>query len=456
MPLRGAMAATAARGVSSITQLGGMGGGQGGQGGRGGGRGGNNFEERAGATRILRILPEGSVVAKDDIVCWLDAASFEDALRQQNITHAEAKSWVEQAKVSLEVAQMELEEYKKGIYPQDFEQLTKYVIICETQCQQNRRNTAWEREMLARNLRGPSQLRASELSLEQAETALREAKTMLNTLKSYTGPKVIKNLEAKIESVRSDYLAQESSFKLEDERKRKLEATIANCILRAPRDGIVVYESQANSWGRVEDLIQEGATVREDQPIFSIPDPTRMRVRAKINESKVMLVETGVPTQVRIDAFPDEEFTGSVAGVTPIPAPAAGPISDIKIYVAMIDFDTEGFNRLRTGMTAEVSFIKEQKRGVLRIPVTAIRFLNGAPFVAQRDARSKAVTWKPIQIGLANRAHAEVTGGLKEGERIVTDATRLVPPSPPGRSESSPGEPPPNPGAISALLPVRK
>jgi multidrug efflux pump subunit AcrA (membrane-fusion protein) len=279
---------------------------------------------------------------------------------------------------------------------------------------------------------------------------------MLNTLKSYTGPKVIKNLEAKIESVRSDYLAQESSFKLEDERKRKLEATIANCILRAPRDGIVVYESQANSWGRVEDLIQEGATVREDQPIFSIPDPTRMRVRAKINESKVMLVETGVPTQVRIDAFPDEEFTGSVAGVTPIPAPAAGPISDIKIYVAMIDFDTEGFNRLRTGMTAEVSFIKEQKRGVLRIPVTAIRFLNGAPFVAQRDARSKAVTWKPIQIGLANRAHAEVTGGLKEGERIVTDATRLVPPSPPGRSESSPGEPPPNPGAISALLPVRK
>ena len=39
--------------------------------------------------------------------------------------------------------------------------------------------------------------------------------------------------------------------------------------------------------------IDQGVTLRQDQPIFSLPDPKNMRLKARINESKVTLIHTG-------------------------------------------------------------------------------------------------------------------------------------------------------------------
>ena len=94
---------------------------------------------------------------------------------------------------------------------------------------------------------------------------------------------------AKIEAIQADKLAQESVFQLESDRLRRLEETVANCTLRAPRDGIVVYANQANRWGQTQNPIQEGVTVRQGQAIFNLPDPNHMQVRGQINESKVAL-----------------------------------------------------------------------------------------------------------------------------------------------------------------------
>ncbi len=71
-----------------------------------------------------------------------------------------------------------------------------------------------------------SQLRASEFAEQQMRIGIIEAKGMRSRLVNYTGKKLIKNLEAKIDSVRADLLAQESSFRLEDDRRRRLEKMI--------------------------------------------------------------------------------------------------------------------------------------------------------------------------------------------------------------------------------------
>ena len=69
----------------------------------------------------------------------------------------------------------------------------------------------------------------------------------------------------------------------------------------------------------------------------SIPVKARhMRIKARVNESKVSYVYTGQPVEIRVDAFPDHPLRGTVAEVTAIPAPATGPISDVKVYYAMI------------------------------------------------------------------------------------------------------------------------
>src|SRR5207244_4150270 len=120
----------------------------------------------------------------------------------------------------------------------------------------------------------------------------------------------------------------------ESDRLKKLEATVAHCTIRAPREGIIAYAQQANRWGRSENQIAEGVTVREGQAIFNVPDPNHMQVRAKINESKVALIQSGQPVLIRIDAFPDRPLRGTVTEITPIPAPG-NQAADIRVYFAV-------------------------------------------------------------------------------------------------------------------------
>ena len=116
---------------------------------------------------------------------------------------------------------------------------------------------------------------------------------MADRLEKSRAPKILEELQAKIEAIRTDQFAQQATFELESDRLKKLETTIENCTIRAPRDGIVVYANQSNRWGMVESQIDEGVTVREGQAIFYVPDPNHMQVQAKVNESKVSLIQPG-------------------------------------------------------------------------------------------------------------------------------------------------------------------
>jgi HlyD family secretion protein len=408
-------------------------------GGGGGGRGGGGMMgmERQGSTRILTILPEGTRVKAGDVVCTLDSAAFRDELAAQKIRHAQAKSWVEQAEKMAEVNEIALREYRDGILPQDRLLIKQYIASCETQLAKAREELLWAEDVFRKGLRTEAQLKADRFAYERAQIALQEAKVMQRRLDKFTAPRLITNLEAKQASIQSDLLAQRSAFQLEDNRLRDLEQMIENCTIRAPMDGIVVYAVSANAWGRVEDQIREGVSVREGQPIFNIPDPTRMRVRAKVNESKVAMIHTGQKVEIRVDAFPDQPLTGTVAEVTAIPAPAAGPISDVKVYSAMINIDLGGFQGLRPGMSAEVSIVLDHKQKVTRVPVQAIRREGGTPYVAVA-LPGGGYHWRELELGVVSPAFAEVRSGVAPGERVVADPDSLpAPPPPPVRTAAN-------------------
>src|SRR5690606_14243031 len=95
--------------------------------------GGGDMMELSGSTRILTILPEGTRVKEGEIVCTLESAPLEAELQEQMIRYAQAQAWVEQVEKTLEVAQIELEQYTSGIYPQDRLLCDQYIDGCEMQ-----------------------------------------------------------------------------------------------------------------------------------------------------------------------------------------------------------------------------------------------------------------------------------------------------------------------------------
>jgi multidrug resistance efflux pump len=392
---------------------------------RGGGNRNNNGPA-TGSTRILWIEQEGKHVKPGDIVAKLDSAAFIDERRAELIRVAQARSWVEQAERVLEVTKIALDEYENGIYPQDKMLIDQYIESCQTQVKKARLDLAWARGIMNKGLRSEVQFKADQLTAVKSDIVLIEAFGMRNRLEKYTAPRLITNIKAKIDSVTSDLYAQQEAFKLEEDRLKRLEKMIEKCTLRAPREGIVVYANESNGWGRVEAQIMEGATVHEGQPIINLPNPKFMRVRAKVNESKIARIKEGIKARVIADAFPETPLPGLVTEVTAIPGPANGPISDVKVYFATVRLQDGKVDGLRPGMTAEIAFEVDRKNDVTRVPLQAIRWLDGEAYAAIPGKRGPR--WKKLELGLLNPTYAEVITGLEPGDRVVQNPEALPDP----------------------------
>ena len=347
-------------------------------------------EEKPGSTRIVSILPEGTHVSRR---ARSSASStrrhFEDEMQAQLVRWLKAKAWVDQAKSIMEVSEISLREYRDGIYPQDLQLVRQYIQTCKIEKERAERNANWSRDMYTKGFRTAAQLKADELNDQSTSIALEEAEGMLERLVKYTGPKNIKSLEAKVKAVESDKKNQEASFQLETQRRDRLQRNIDRCTLRAPDEGIVVYVNQTNGWGQVQQAIDQGVTVREGQPIFQLPDPKSMRVKARINETKMGQLRSGQRALIKVDAFPDRVMQGTVAEITAISTPVNGPFSDVRIYFAMVNID-QGHDDLRPGLTAEVFLKCDSHTNVTRVPIQAVRSIDGKHYVALHQPSMQA------------------------------------------------------------------
>jgi multidrug resistance efflux pump len=389
-------------------------------------------EEKPGSTRIIEILPEGTSVKKGDIVCKLDSAALDDELPAQEIRYLQAKAYVEQAKAIYEVNLITLKEYRDGILPSDTQLVRQYIQTCQLEKDRLERNLEWSGSMLKKGFRTSAQVNGDRLAFEQSVIALREAEGMLTRLQDQTGPKILKSLEANVKAIQSDQLTQVAAFELEKQRLERLKRNIEYCTVRAPGDGIVVYVNTPDWSGRVMFPIDQGVALRQDQPIFHLPDPTHMRLRARINESKLSMIHTGIPANILIDAYPNRPLHGTVAEVNAINTPLN--FSDVRVYYANVDIK-EGFADLRPGLSAEVSFLVDARRNVIRVPIDAIRWVGEQAFVALRDqsladSSKEMWRWQLIELGVSDTRFAEVVNGLKVGDRVVASPRGLPDPKP--------------------------
>ncbi len=68
-----------------------------------------------GASTLLTLIPEGTVVKTGDVLATLDAANYEELRRQQVITVEQAKASHLQARLDVEIAELAVKEYRDGI-----------------------------------------------------------------------------------------------------------------------------------------------------------------------------------------------------------------------------------------------------------------------------------------------------------------------------------------------------
>lgn len=377
-----------------------------------------------GQTTIIEIVPEGTRVKKGQLVCTLDSASLRDQLTNQKIATQGAEASYANAKLTREVAQIAVQEYKEGIFKQDLATVEGEIKLAESDLARAEDRVEWANRMYEKGYVSKAQKVSEELSLQRAKFSLEQAQSKKDVLVKYTKAKTIKELESEVEKAHSDELAKQQTWDLERSKEEKLEKQIVNCKLYAPNDGLVVYANDPNrSFGNNQPQIEEGATVRERQKIFSLPDITRMQVNTKVHESQIDKLLSGMKARIRVDAFADQVLNGTVIDVAPLPDPTSFFSSDIKVYTTHVKIE-DGLPGLRPGMTAEVEILVDRKENVLSIPVQAVIEVGGKYHVTAKTPTS--FERREVELGATNDKFVEVIKGLTSGTIVALNPTMLM------------------------------
>ena len=377
-----------------------------------------------GQTTIIMIKPEGTPVKKGEIVCLLDSAALKDQLTNQQITTKSASASYDNAKLTREVAEIAVVEYVEGIFKQDYATAEGEIKLNESDLSRSEDRLDWARRMYDKGYVSMATKVSEELTLKKARFALEQSQSKKDVLVKYTKNKTIKELESEVEKARSDELAKKATYALEDSKEKKLERQIAACEIKAPADGLVVYANDPNrAFGSNQPQIEEGATVRERQKIFSLPDITRMQVNTKVHESQIDKLAGRMKARIRVDAFANEVLNGTVLDVAPLPDSTNFFSSDIKVYTTKVRID-DPLPGLKPGMTAQVEILVDRKEDVLNIPVLAVLQYHGKDHVTKK-VEDRFVE-SEVELGVSNEKYVEVLKGLKEGDVVAMSPISLM------------------------------
>ncbi len=377
-----------------------------------------------GSTTIITILAEGTKVKKGDLVCELDSASLRDSLTNQKIATQGAEASFQNAKLTREVAEIAVKEYEEGIFLQDKATCEGEIKLAQSDLARSADRVDWANRMYEKGYVSKAQKISEELNFQKAKFALEQAESKLHVLLDYTKGKTIKELRSEVEKARSDELAKEQTYSLEKTKEAKLVKQIENCKLFAPGDGIVVYANDPQrSFGSNAPQIEEGASVRERQKIFSLPDISRMQVNTKVHESQIDKISPGMKARIRVDAFSETELEGTVLDVAPLPDPTSFFSSDVKVYTTRVKIDNP-LSGLRPGMNAEVTILVDRKENVLSVPVQAILEYSGKDHLAVRTPNG--FERREVELGATNDKYVEVTKGITPGVVVAMNPLTLI------------------------------
>lgn len=155
---------------------------------------------------------------------------------------------------------------------------------------------------------------------------------------------------------------------------RANQATLGRTTIVAPIDGVIIDRQ-----------IEPGQTVASGLNVavlFTLAqDLSRVQALIQVDEADIGSVRPGQAVRFTVDAFPNDNFTGTVTRIRSLPAAEQSVVA----YTVEVEAENPG-QKLLPGMTANADIILEQRRNVLRVPNSALRF-TPADVEAQQEAR---------------------------------------------------------------------
>ena len=212
------------------------------------------------------------------------------------------------------------------------------------------------------------------------------------------------------------------------ENVQRAQTNLGYATITSPIDGTVISKS-----------VEEGQTVAASfntPELFTIAkDLTNMQVVANVDEADIGGVKEGDRVTFTVDAYPDDTFEGTVKQVR-LEATTTNNVVTYEVVISAPNADL----KLKPGLTANVTIYTQERSGVLAVVNKALRFTPTKETVGKDmkivDCKGKNKVWTlngntltahPVTIGQTDGINTEITKGLKQGDKIVTEIVVNVP-----------------------------
>jgi len=266
----------------------------------------------------------------------------------------------------------------------------------------------------------------AQADLERLKVALGDAKQKLERAKALFDRSLLPRTELEtadvnVRSAEAQIKSSEAGLTQARSQLNTAEVNLNHTVIKSPIDGIVISRA-----------VEPGQTVNAGMSAPTLfvlaADLTKMQVNANIDESDVGRMRPGQAVTFRVDAYPNETFTGAVEQVRLQPT----TVQNVVTYQTVIEVPNPQL-KLKPGMTATVGIEIARKNGVLRLPSAAARFRPSAEVFA---ALGQAV---PPEAQRIAGAGAGATGsGRSAGPRAAVNAQAASPSGQQGRVASVP------------------
>lgn len=198
----------------------------------------------------------------------------------------------------------------------------------------------------------------------------------------------------------------ETRFRYEGVQARVSEqqALLARKTVRAPFDGLLGLRQ-----------VDIGEFVSPGSAIVTLQALDPIYVDYSVPEREFRNLEPGHVVALRVPAYPDREFQGTVSAID---SGVDEGTRSIKVRATLPNTD----GTLRPGMFAEVRTLRPNKRDVVTVPRTAISFNTYGDFafiVSEGEGGKLTVSRRQVETGESVEGRIEVRQGLEAGERVV-------------------------------------
>ncbi len=332
-----------------------------------------------------------SVVRAGQVIARIDPESLEARVEQAAAELAVAEATVATKKAALFQARANRDNARATLaaYQADVERAT--VNAADLEREYGRKARLRERGVVS-----VSVVDSAKAAYDSSVAQIRSAKARLAAHRSTVAARNASVSVAEAEIVHAGAQVQQKRAVLNIAK-----VNLDNTFIRSPVDGVVI--------GRNVDIGQTVAASLQAPTLFTIARDLRdMQVETNIDEADIGQIASGQVATFTVDSFAGRNFRGTVTQVRKQPR----SVQNVVTYTVVINVDNADL-RLLPGMTATVEVKVSDRKNVLRIPNTALRF---TPPGEERIAATGAAPGGPRGPGAGGPGVRGPRGGGPRGD----------------------------------------